>query len=140
MMQEQDSSVEYMIVAEDSAPNRTILAHLLSKLGYQVLSFENGDQAWNALCENKDKKIVAVLSDIMMPVMDGLELLRRVRSDNKYAGMPFVLITAVSDQDYIHEAKNLKCNGYILKPVTIQRVSTKLKDLFPGKQFPGLAG
>ena len=53
--------------------------------------------------------------------------------------MPFVLVTAVSDRDYIIEAKSLDVNGYILKPVTFQRVTNKLKEIFPEKKFPKAA-
>ncbi|MCB0362986.1 MAG: response regulator, partial [Bdellovibrionales bacterium] len=84
--------------------------------------------------------LVAILSDIMMPNMDGLGLLKHVREDSNYQEIPFVLITAVSDKDYIIQAKSLNVNGYILKPVTFQRVTTKLKELFPAKEFPKLAG
>jgi len=131
---------EYIVVAEDSAPNRTVLVLLLKKFGYKVFECDDGDAAWKALQANRDKNIVAVVSDLMMPNMDGLELLRRVRHDDQgWANIPFVLVTAVSDKDYIFEAKNLKVNGYILKPVSYQRVSVKLKELFPERAFPNLA-
>jgi two-component system, chemotaxis family, chemotaxis protein CheY len=131
---------EYIVVAEDSAPNRTILVLLLRKLGFKVIECADGDVAWTALNENPEKKnIVACISDLMMPNMDGLELLRRTRNDEKLKDLPFVLVTAVSDKDYIFEAKNLKVNGYILKPVTYKRVSAKLQELFPQKTFPSLA-
>ncbi len=133
-------SGDYIVVAEDSPPNRTVLVLLLKKFGFNVLECNDGDAAWKALQHNRDKKIVAVISDLMMPNMDGLELLRRVRNDEQgLAQLPFVLVTAVSDKDYIFEAKNLKVNGYILKPVSYQRVSVKLKELFPEKTFPNLA-
>lgn len=131
---------EFIIVAEDSPPNRTILALLLRKLGFQVIECGDGDVAWRALNENKDKRIVAVISDLMMPTMDGLEFLRRVRNDADHQELPFVLVTAVSDKDYIFEAKNLKVSGYILKPVTYNRVVAKLKEIFPDRSFPALAG
>ena len=133
------STDEWVVVAEDSPPNRTILVLLLKKLGFQVFECNDGDVAWKTLQENKDKKIVAVISDLMMPAMDGLELLRRVRNDEKMSELPFVLVTAVSDKDYIFEAKTLKVNGYLLKPVTFQRVSAKMKELFPDRNFPQLA-
>lgn len=133
------ASQEYIVVAEDSAPNRTVLVLLLKKFGFQVLECEDGAMAWKAIQENRDKKIVAILSDLMMPEMDGLELLRRVRNEEAFAAIPFVLVTAVSDKDYIFEAKNLKVNGYMLKPATYQRVSAKLKELFPEREFPQLA-
>jgi two-component system chemotaxis response regulator CheY len=109
---------EYLVVAEDSAPNRAILVLLLRKHGFKIIECEDGEVAWKKIQENSDKKIVGVISDLMMPNMDGLELLRRVRNEQSLASMPFVLITAVSDKDYIYEAKNLNANGYILKPVT----------------------
>ena len=130
---------ETIIVAEDSAPNRKILVHLLKKLGYDVVSCEDGQIAWEHLESGESSNVVAILSDIMMPNKDGLELLKSCRENDKYKEIPFVLITAVSDREYIIEAKNLNVNGYILKPVTFQRVTSKLKELFPNKKFEKLA-
>ncbi len=133
-------TVETIIVAEDSAPNRTILCHLLKKLGYDVIEAEDGQKAWKLLKEHmSEKKIVAVLSDIMMPNMDGIQFLKNVREDESTKAIPFVLITAVSDKEYIMQAKTLNVNGYILKPVTFQRVLSKLTELFPQKKFPKLS-
>jgi len=133
-------TVETIIVAEDSAPNRTILCHLLKKLGYDVLEAEDGQKAWNLIQEHKaHKKIVAILSDIMMPNIDGIQFLKQVRGDETLKTIPFVLITAVSDKEYIMQAKALHVNGYILKPVTFQRVLAKLQELFPGRAFPKIA-
>jgi len=141
MSQEQVTIVgeEYVVVAEDSPPNRTILVLLLKKLGYKVLECEDGEIAWAAMKRNADKNIVAVISDMMMPNMDGMELLRRVRGSETFEKLPFVFVTAISEKDYIFEAKNLKANGYILKPVTYNRVTQKLKELFPNRQFPNVA-
>jgi two-component system chemotaxis response regulator CheY len=138
MSENQDA--EYVVVAEDSTPNRTILVLLLKKMGYGVFECVDGAAAWSVLEQNTKKKIVAVISDIMMPNMDGLELLRRVRNEEKFKELPFLLVTAVSDKDYIFEARQLNVNGYILKPVTFQRVSTKMQEIFPDRKFPKLAG
>lgn len=129
----------YFVVAEDSPPNRTVLVLLLRKFGFKVFECDDGDAAWKILQENQEKNIVGIMSDLMMPNMDGIELLRRVRHDERLSKTPFVLVTAVSDKDYIQEAKNLHVNGYILKPVTYQRVFSKLKELFPQREFPQLA-
>lgn len=131
---------EYIIVAEDSAPNRNILVHLLKRIGYKVLDFENGEKAWEGLQKSLDKNIVAVLSDIMMPEMSGIELLREIRGHEKLRAIPVVLITAVTEKEYIAESKELGVNGYILKPVTAERIRTKFKELFPHKAFVKLAG
>ncbi|MBC86294.1 MAG: response regulator [Bdellovibrionaceae bacterium] len=128
-----------ILVVEDSPPNRKILVHLLEKLNYVVDSFEDGKEAWDYLNDNPPSDLVAIISDIMMPQMDGVQLLKHVREDDKWKDMPFVLVTAVSDRDYIIEAKALNVNGYILKPVTFQRVTNKLKEIFPEKKFPKAA-
>ena len=138
-MSEEEVKKECIVVAEDSPPNRKILVHLLEKLGYEVESCEDGKQAWEKLENGELENVVAVLSDIMMPNMDGLQLLKNVRSKEGLKGLPFVLITAVSDREYIMQAKEHKVNGYILKPVTFQRVTSKLKEIFPDKKFDRLA-
>ncbi|MDX9730439.1 MAG: response regulator [Bdellovibrionales bacterium] len=130
------SADEFVVVAEDSTPNRTVLVLLLRKLGFKVLECDDGDVAWSAMDSHRDKNIVAVISDIMMPKMDGLELLRRVRSDRTYGALPFVFVTAISEKDYVFEARNLQANGYILKPVTYRRVAQKLQEIFPVKKLP----
>ena len=130
---------ETIVVAEDSPPNRKILVHLLEKLGYEVESCEDGKMAWEKLESGELENVVAVLSDIMMPNMDGLQLLKNVRGKEELKHLPFVLITAVSDREYIMQAKEHNVNGYILKPVTFQRVTSKLKEIFPNKIFDKLA-
>ena len=134
-----EDTKEVIVVAEDSAPNRKILVHLLEKLNYEVHSFEDGKQAWEKLDSKELTNVVAVLSDIMMPHMDGIEFLKKVRASEPLKDIPFVLITAVSDREYIMEAKDHNVSGYILKPVTFQRVTAKLKEIFPGKNFDKIA-
>lgn len=130
---------EYILVAEDSLPNSRIIVLLLEKLGFGTIACTNGDVAWAELLHNENKNIVAVLSDIMMPKVDGLELLKRVRASEKYANIPFVLITGVSDRESIITSKNLKTSGYILKPIATERLISKMKELFPHKIFPKFA-
>lgn len=131
---------EVIVVAEDSDPNRKILVHLLTRLGYEVYACEDGEQAWESMEALKNKKLAAVVSDIMMPVMDGIQLLQKIRSSDEYKDLPVLLVTAVSDKSYIMEASRLHVNGYILKPLTFQRVIEKMQELFPNKTFPQLAG
>lgn len=137
--EEKGSTKETIIIAEDSPPNRKILAHLLNKLGYEVIACEDGAKGWEEYSSGKHENVVAVISDIMMPNMDGIEFLKSVRGSDKNPEIPFILVTAVSERDYIVEAKKMRVNGYILKPVTFQRVTAKLSELFPTKTFPKVA-
>ncbi len=131
--------LDTILVAEDSAPNRTILVHLIRKLGFDVIECINGRSAWDRMLK-PETKIVAVLSDIMMPEMDGIELLRNCRTSERYKDIPFVLVTAVSDKEHIVAAKAHGVQGYILKPVTFQRVTAKLQEMFPDRILPKIAG
>ena len=106
-----DTKKDCIVVAEDSPPNRKILVHLLEKLEYEVISCEDGKIAWETLESNENENIVAVLSDIMMPNMDGIQLLKNVRGSEKFKDLLFVLITAVYDREYIMEVKEHKVNG-----------------------------
>ena len=134
-----DGSRETVLIAEDSLPNQKILQHLLVKLGYDVVACNNGAEAWDKLHDPEIKNFVAILSDMMMPELDGLSLLKKVRDDEKFKTIPFVFISAISDKDQIITAKALKVNGYILKPVTFQKVLNKMKELFPQRIFPKVA-
>lgn len=129
---------DVILVAEDSPPNRTILVHLLKKLGFDVVECVDGKSAWDYLSK-PESKVSLILSDIMMPNLDGVQLLQKCRQDEKIKNVPFVLITAVSDKDYIVQAKAHGVNGYILKPVTFQRVTAKLEEIFPDKKFNKIA-
>lgn len=130
-----------IVVAEDSAPNRAILVHLLKKLGFDVREFENGEDAWKATQElaTANTLPIAILSDIMMPKMDGVEFLKNVRAHETLGSVPFVLVTAVSDKDHVVKAKELQVNGYMVKPISFPRVLAKLKEIFPDRNFPSVA-
>ena len=128
-----------ILIAEDSIPNQKILQHLLVKMGFDVIACNNGAEAWESLNNPETKKVVAILSDMMMPELDGLGFLKKVREHDTFKSLPFVFISAVSDRDQILAAKNLNVNGYILKPVTYEKVMAKMKALFPQRQFPRLA-
>ena len=136
-----DVRKDVVIIAEDSKPNRMVLSLLLQKLGFEVIECDDGEGAWKALEEARrnQRVVIAVFSDLMMPQMDGLQLLRRVRNEEFFQTLPFVLITAVSDKDYIHEAQSLHVDGYVLKPITYPRIEAKLRQLFPDREFPSIA-
>ncbi len=132
---------EVILVAEDSPPNRAILVHLLKKLEFNVIDCEDGEIAWTKTQELlKDGiKPIAILSDIMMPKMDGISFLKEIRGNEELKDTPFVLVTAMNDKEHVLEAKQLGVDGYIVKPVSFQGVLNKLKEIFPDRKFPNLA-
>lgn len=128
-----------VVVAEDSSVNRRILVHLLTRMGFVVSEFPDGAKAWEEIKKGPADQFAAIFSDIMMPELDGITLLKHVREEGPKKDIPFVLLTAISDKDQILQAKALKVNGYLLKPVEYDKVKKKMEELFPGKRFPALA-
>jgi CheY-like chemotaxis protein len=128
-----------ILVAEDSEVNRYTLVHLLKILGFEVVDFDNGLSAWQMLSQG-EHEIDAILSDIMMPKMDGLTLLKNCRDHDKCREIPFLLITAVTEKEYMAAAKAGGVNGYIVKPVTFERLKTKMIELFPDLKFKDQTG
>lgn len=82
-----------IIIADDTIPMMMALRRALTQLGYaNIIEAENGAEAFTALKANPDTALI--LSDWNMGPMDGLELLRAVKGDPRFAGVPFILISA----------------------------------------------
>src|SRR5689334_3499192 len=88
-----------ILIAEDDRDSRELLSWLLEKLGHHVLATENGQQAWDAFRRDTFR---LVISDLLMPDVDGLELCRRIRSCHRPKYTYIVLLTAlIGKKDYL---------------------------------------
>lgn len=102
-----------ILIAEDDPIIRGNLFRTLQLEGYQVFAAEDGQIALAlALSENPD----LILSDMMMPVMDGHEFLKAIRHDKKTSHIPFVFLTARADRTDIREGMKLGADDYLSKP------------------------
>lgn len=128
------SALKAMVV-EDSLPNQNILNMTLQRMGFEVESFNNGAEAWKRL-EEQPEGWAFILSDYMMPEMDGLELLKKVRADERFKALPFYLITAIADKTVVLDAKNSGVSGYVVKPISYPKILAKIQPLYPDKRFP----
>jgi CheY-like chemotaxis protein len=95
-----------------------------------VFAAIDGQAAWDYLKSNPQAPVL-IISDIMMPNMGGFDLLKLVREEEKFKSIPFVFMTAALEKDYVIQAKTMKVDGYILKPVTSERIEKKIFELFP---------
>ena len=129
-------SKETVLIVEDSEANRLAIAQGIKKLGFEVLTSVDGKAAWDLL-SRPETNVDAVLSDIMMPNMDGIELLKLVRGSLKYGVIPFFLITAVAEKEYMIAAKEAGVSGYFMKPISFQRLQDKLNEIFNPKGMVG---
>lgn len=105
---------ERILVVDDEPAVRNIIAAMLARGGYRTATASNGDEALHRLRE--DAAYNLVLSDVMMPGMDGIALLDQICSD--HPGTPVVLITAVHDINVATNAFRRGAADYLLKPFT----------------------
>jgi len=102
-----------ILLAEDSITTRIQEKRILESAGYEVVAAIDGLDAWNKL---STKKFDAIVSDIMMPNISGLELLEKVRSSEATKEIPVVLVTSLSSDKDRKKGLDLGANAYISKP------------------------
>lgn len=107
------ASVPLVLVVDDSITVRRVTQRLLQREGYRVALAADGLQAIEVL---QDERPTVVLSDIEMPRMDGFDLLRNIRADQKLQGLPVIMITSRIAQKHREMAAQLGANHYLGKP------------------------
>lgn len=114
-----------ILVVEDEPILRHNLTNLLEMEGFQVYEATNGLEAKQLI---KTKRISLVLSDWMMPIMDGLELLQFVKTSTEYNHIPFIFLTAKSNIEDKLIALNLMADDFISKPFFSQELILKCRN------------
>ncbi|GAA5185777.1 hypothetical protein GCM10025771_42520 [Niveibacterium umoris] len=112
-----------VMVADDTAANRTLVRAYLSRLGFEVLVAENGEQAVE-IFERELPDIV--LMDVMMPVMDGLEATRRLRAGSGRA-VPIVMLSALGSEGDVVGGLDAGADDYLVKPLSYQIFAAKMR-------------
>lgn len=117
-----------ILVVDDAGFMRKIFADILRKVGFNnVVAADNGLSALERL---KEQKIDLIISDWNMPTMDGLELLKHIRQDERYNAIPFIMATAQSDKTNIWTAMEAGANGHVAKPFDETLIKQKIEEVF----------
>jgi len=112
------------LIVDDLDTMIRITKNILSDLGYNdVITARNGEQAYQIL--NREK-IDFIISDWNMPVMTGIELLRKVRGTPALTNTPFLMVTAEAEKEHIVEAIQAKVDQYIIKPFNQEMLGQKI--------------
>ena len=115
-----------ILVVDDSSTMRRIIKNTLNRLGYtELFEGENGVQAWEVLQQTPD--IGVLVTDWNMPEMNGLELVKKVRAQEKYVDMPIIMVTTEGGKAEVITALKAGVNNYIVKPFTPQVLKEKLE-------------
>ncbi|HJT66287.1 MAG TPA: ATP-binding protein [Pyrinomonadaceae bacterium] len=108
----------HILLADDNADMRDYVSRLLSDR-YDILAVADGQAAWNAIEQNVPDLI---LSDVMMPVLDGFELLRRIRANPHIRETPVVLLSARAGEEARIEGLKASADDYIVKPFSAREL------------------
>lgn len=115
------SSIRALIV-DDSSVMRKIVERCLRQAGLDLSDVKEASNGLEAIALLKDNQFDLVLSDINMPVMDGLEFVRNAQQIEQAKGTPIVMITTEGGEKHVMEALSLGAKGYIRKPFTPDQV------------------
>ncbi len=120
-----------ILIVDDFATMRKILKNILKELGYtDLLEAEDGQAALEIL---RREKVDLVISDWNMPNMDGLSLLKAIRSDEALKDTPVLMVTAEAQKQNVLEAVKAGVNNYVVKPFTPEVIQEKISKIFASR-------
>ncbi|MGA8937679.1 MAG: response regulator [Acidobacteriaceae bacterium] len=120
------------LVLDDSRVMRGILSKILIARGFQTVQASNGLEALEVM-ERDGSAISLVMADWNMPVMNGLEFVKELRTQARFAHVPVMMVTSETDIELVGEALMAGANEYIMKPFTADIVDEKLQLLNLGR-------
>lgn len=129
------------LVVDDFKTMRSIVKKVLQTMGYTHFEEAEDGVAAFALIEKanaENRPFTCIVSDWNMPNMTGLQLLVKVRSDERFKALPFILVTAENEQGQVLEAAKAGGSNYIVKPFTPADFQAKLKLVY-ARHFPNKA-
>ena len=115
------------LVVEDSPMMRQLLVFALSRV--KNIKVTEADDGVDGLRKLAGGRFDIILTDINMPIMDGLKLVKRVRTDPIHKDVPIIVITTEGAQEDKRRALELGANAYITKPIQAPQVIAKVKEL-----------
>jgi two-component system chemotaxis response regulator CheY len=117
-----------ILIVDDFSTMRRVIRNLLSELGYK--SMREAEDGAQAIATLEQHEVDFVVLDWNMPNTPGIEVLRWVRSHERYGQLPVLMVTAEATREQIVEAAGLGVNAYILKPFTAATLKKKLDHIF----------
>jgi len=114
-----------LLVVDDSSTMRRIIKNTLARLGHKdILEGADGVEGWSVLNSNPD--VDMLITDWNMPEMNGLDLVLKVRSDDRFKDLPIIMVTTEGGKTEVITALKAGVNNYIVKPFTPQVLKEKL--------------
>lgn len=113
-----------VLIAEDDSVSLLILRRAIEKLGHECITSEDGEQAWQIYKETPNVDVI--ISDWMMPGVDGLELCQRIRAKEKEGYTYFIFLTALGGKEHLFEGLEAGADDYLSKPLDREELQFRL--------------
>jgi CheY-like chemotaxis protein len=121
-----------ILLVEDSDTQAEMLKHVLENSGYNVVVAYNGEEGYQLFLQQKPNLII---SDILMPGMDGYELCEKIRTGSFYPDIPIILLTELSQPEDVIKGLKYGADNFIKKPYNAQQLLFRIKDILDTKHF-----
>lgn len=118
-----------ILVVDDCQTTRKILGLYLKAKGFDVVSAENGLDAIEKLASHD---VNLIMSDLNMPFMDGIELVKTLKADPDMSHIPILMVTTEADPEERQKAMEAGASAYLVKPVTADTVALNIKEILKG--------
>ena len=119
-----------MLIVEDDTELLQMMKRILAKR-YKVLTAKNGSQAWNII---QREELDIVISDLMMPVMDGVELTRRIKESEDFGQLPVIMLTAKTDCEDRVEGYSVGADDYLTKPFRMDELQVRVDSIIMNRE------
>lgn len=116
------------LIVDDQETMRRLIKSCLRQLDF--MNFKDAENVDEGLSILKQEPIDVIFLDWNMPNKPGIELVKTVRSDDKYKSIPILMVTSVAQQESVMEAIKAGVNSYIVKPVNTKTLAEKLDVIF----------
>jgi CheY-like chemotaxis protein len=117
------------LIVDDSLDSRMLLGRILTKaFGARIIEAEHGKEALRKLSTEKPD---VVFLDYEMPIMNGKETLKAIRSISEYKNLPIVMVTSHDEKDLVRELLSYGVSAYLIKPISTDYVVKRLSIIFP---------
>ncbi|MCK5680761.1 response regulator [bacterium] len=123
-----DYTEKSVLVVDDNKVVRTIVGKYLADMKFKEISFATN--ATEALTLLKQNHVDLLLTDIHMPMVNGLTLLKTIRNTAKFKELPVLIISSENGLDYIKTAMSRKVSGYLVKPIQATDLKSKIDTIF----------
>jgi DNA-binding NtrC family response regulator len=126
---------ERILVVDDDPVQRRLIENMVRKFGYEAIVAEGGDQAARILTSDEAARIDCVILDLVMPDLDGMGLLARMRSEN--IAIPVIVQTAHGGIDNVISAMRAGASDFVVKPASPERLQVSLKNALTQSALAG---